>query len=66
MQQLVEKDTDDLDRSASSSLYSINEEEMRRRREKSDRDSAKLGQKLLMGWRMLDEYCPRQCLVPQN
>lgn len=36
----------------------------RKRREQSDRQSRKLGEKLLQGWCMLEETCPAGCLVP--
>jgi uncharacterized Zn finger protein (UPF0148 family) len=36
----------------------------RKRREASDRQSRKLGEKLLQGWCMLEETCPAGCLVP--
>jgi hypothetical protein len=35
----------------------------RQRREQSDRQSRKLGEKLLQGWCMLEETCPAGCLV---
>ena len=35
----------------------------RKRREQSDRQSRKLGEKLLQGWCMLEETCPAGCLV---
>jgi len=40
-------------------------EDIRHRRAKADRDSRKLGEKLLQGWCMLNDCCP-VCLTVQN
>eukprot|EP01089_Gocevia_fonbrunei_P014563 TRINITY_DN400_c0_g1_i2.p1 TRINITY_DN400_c0_g1~~TRINITY_DN400_c0_g1_i2.p1 ORF type:complete len:232 (+),score=46.14 TRINITY_DN400_c0_g1_i2:63-758(+) len=40
-------------------------DEARARREKADRDSSKMAEKLLLGWCMLNDYCSKNgCAVP--
>ncbi|KAL6050635.1 Metallophosphoesterase [Balamuthia mandrillaris] len=50
----------------SETLWTKDEEEaFKKRREKADQDSKKLAEKLLLGWCMMDSYCPKPtCSVP--